>query len=120
MERKQLEALKFHVGMGSKALREQNNIYSARDLTSKARILAKPEPQYTNGARSNEVRGTVVLRALFAADGTVKHIVVIYGLPHGLTWQSVRAAQKIKFVPAAVNGQPVGMFVQLEYNFNIF
>jgi TonB family protein len=118
--REQLEALKFHVGMSSKAAREQNKIYSARDVTTKARILAKPEPQYTNAARSNEVRGTVVLRALLAADGTVKHIVVIYGLPHGLTRQSVQAAQKMKFVPATVNAQPVGMFVQLEYNFNIF
>lgn len=116
----QLEALKFHLAMRSKASREQNNVFSSRDVTTKARILAKPEPEYTNAARSNVVRGSVVLRALLAADGTVKHIVVVYGLPHGLTWQSVRAAQKMKFVPATLNGRPVGTFVQLEYNFNIF
>ena len=116
----QLEALNFHLGARSKAAREQNNIYSSKEVTTKARILSKPEPQYTSAARSNQVTGTVVLRALFASDGTVKHIVVIYGLPDGLTWQSVRAAQKMKFVPATLNGQPVSMFVQLEYNFNLF
>jgi hypothetical protein len=57
---------------------------------------------------------------LFASDGKVKYIVVLYGLPDGLTWQAVRAAKQIKFIPATVNGRPVSMFMQLEYNFNLY
>lgn len=116
----QLAALKFHLAMRSKETRAQNDVYTSKDVTTKVRLIAKPEPEYTAAARSNTVRGTVVLKALFASDGTVKHIVVVYGLPHGLTWQSVRAARNIRFEPATLNGRPVSMFIQLEYNFNIF
>ncbi|HEY8224538.1 MAG TPA: hypothetical protein VIG25_04615 [Pyrinomonadaceae bacterium] len=41
-------------------------------------------------------------------------------LPDGLTWQAVRAAKQIKFIPATVNAWPVSMFMQLEYNFNLY
>ena len=116
----QLGALKFHLAMSSRKTREENDVYSGKDVNTKARLTAKPEPQYTEIARSNNVEGTVILRALFAADGNVKYIIVIQGLPDGLTWQAIRAAQKIKFIPATLEGRPVSMFMQLEYNFNLY
>jgi hypothetical protein len=116
----QLESLNFHVAMRSKVTREQNNVYSSKDVTTKAQLIQKPEPKYTGAARSNGIEGTVILSALFASDATVKYIVVLEGLPLGLTWQSVRAAQKIKFIPATLSGRPVGTFMQLEYNFNLY
>lgn len=61
-----------------------------------------------------------MLRAVFAADGTVRHILVLAGLTEGLTERSVAAARRIKFVPATVNGVPVSVAVQLEYNFNLY
>ena len=118
--REQLEALRFHVAIRSPEGKEQHGVYSPRDLTTRARILSKPEPFYTAEARGNGITGTVVLRALLAADGTVKHIVVVWGLPDGLTWESIKAARKIKFTPATLNGRPVSMFIQLEYNFNLY
>jgi tetratricopeptide (TPR) repeat protein len=117
---KQLEALKFHLAMGSRKTREENDVYTSKEVTSKVRLTSKPEPEYTDLARSNQVEGTVILRAVFAADGTVKHIIVVDGLPDGLTWQSVRAAQRIKFVPATLDGRPVSMVLQLEYNFYLY
>ncbi|MFN2510969.1 MAG: energy transducer TonB [Pyrinomonadaceae bacterium] len=89
-------------------------------MTTKARVLRKPEPQYTEAARRNGVTGTVVLRSVFSSDGTVKHFVVVSGLPDGLTEQALRAARRIKFVPATIDGRPVSMFIQLEYNFNLY
>lgn len=62
----------------------------------------------------------MVLRAVFAADGTVKYIIIVSDLPDGLTQQAVAAAQRIKFVPATVDGRPVSMYFQLEYNFNLY
>ena len=41
---------------------DYNKIFSGKDVTSKARVLSKPEPQYTEEARKNQVTGTVVLR----------------------------------------------------------
>ena len=60
------------------------------------------------------------MRAVFSADGTIKHILVVKGLEGGLTEEAVRAARKIKFVPAEKDGRPVSQYFQIEYNFNLY
>jgi TonB family protein len=95
-------------------------IYFAPEVATKVKLLEKPEPTYTPQARSAGVVGTVVLRAVFAADGTVKHVLVLRSLPLGLTQQSVAAAKQIKFLPATLDGKPVSMILQIEYNFNLY
>ena len=112
----QLESLRFYI----KDRTGKPSVFSAKGVTVKARILSKPEPAYTQSARAAGVTGKVVLRAVFSADGTVKHFLVVKSLPYGLTEASLAAARKIKFVPASVEGKPVSMYIQLEYNFNIF
>jgi TonB family protein len=114
--KEQLETLKFYIG--EKVSTDQ--IYKSRDVTTKARLISKPEPFYTQAARNAQITGTVVLRCVFAADGTVKHILVVEALPNGLTEQSIAAAKKIRFVPATLNGKPVSMLMQLEYNYNLY
>ena len=61
-----------------------------------------------------------MLRAIFAEDGHVRAIFPIRRLPHGLTTMSVRAARQIKFIPATKDGKPVSVWMQLEYNFNLY
>jgi TonB family protein len=94
--------------------------FTGRDVTQKARVLSKPEPTYTEPARKAGVTGTVVLRVIFASDGEVKHIFVIRALGYGLTSQAIKAARLIKFDPAMKDGRPVSMYLQLEYNFNLY
>ena len=113
----QLESLRFFEAQRKGGYRVA---YTNREVTTKARVLSKPEPQYTERARSQGVRGTVVLRAIFADDGRVKHIIVVRSLPDGLTEMALAAARRIKFVPATLNGLPVSVFIQLEYNFNLY
>jgi len=96
------------------------DIFSGKDVTTKARIVSKPEPTYSEEARNHNVVGTVVLRAVFSYDGTVRDIVAVRGLKYGLTERAIQAARKIKFVPATKDGRPVSMYIQLEYNFNLF
>jgi hypothetical protein len=57
---------------------------------------------------------------VFAGDGSIKHILVVEGLPHRLTEAAIAAARQIKFEPATLDGKPVSMFMQLEYNFNLY
>ena len=95
-------------------------IYSGKQVTTKARVISKPEPTYTEDARKNQVTGTVVLRAVFAADGTVRAIHVISGLPDGLDRRAVEAARHIRFIPATKDGKPVSMWMELQYNFNLY
>lgn len=114
----QLEALRFHSKWFAKP--SQRTVFSGGAVITKARVLNKPAPQFPEDARASGTRGMVVLKAIFWSDGTVKHILVLKGLPHGLTEASIRAAQGIKFVPATIEGRNVSTVIQLEYNFNLF
>ncbi len=99
---------------------DYNKVFSGKDVTSKARILSKPEPQYTEDARKNQVTGTVVLRAVFSSSGQVTQIKAVSGLPYGLTERAIAAARNIRFTPATKDGRNVSMWFQLEYNFNLY
>lgn len=94
--------------------------YVGKDVDRKVRLGMKPEPQYTEIARQRSITGTVVLKCIFSRNGSVVNIVTVSGLPDGLTENAVNAARKIKFIPAIKNGKYVSMWMQLEYNFNLF
>lgn len=95
-------------------------IYVAREVDQRARITSKPAPVYTREARRHKTRGTVVVRAVLAADRTVKHIEVKTGLPDGLSDKAVEAARQLRFMPAIKDGKPVSVWVEVEYRFNIY
>ena len=99
---------------------DYNRIFSGKEVNSKARVLSKPEPQYTEEARKNQITGTVVLRAVFTSGGQVTSIRAVNGLPFGLTERAIAAARQIRFTPATKDGRPVSMYIQLEYNFNLY
>ena len=99
---------------------DYNRIFSSKEVTSKARVLEKKEPTYTESARKFSVTGTVVLRCVFSKDGEVTNIHVVRKLPHGLTQKAIAAALAIRFTPASKDGQPVSMWMQIEYNFNLY
>jgi TonB family protein len=99
---------------------DYSRIFTGKDVTTKARLISKPEPQYTEDARKNQVTGTVVLKVVFASSGQVTNIRTVSGLPYGLTERAIAAARQIKFVPATKDGHQVSMWMQLEYNFNLY
>jgi protein TonB len=99
---------------------DYSRIFTGKDVTTKARLISKPEPQYTEEARKNQITGTVVLKVVFASNGTVQNIRTVSGLPNGLTERAIAAARQIKFVPATKDGHQVSMWMQLEYNFNLY
>ena len=80
----------------------------------------KPEPTYTETARKNAVTGTVILKCVFGSDGNIKNLRIVSGLPFGLTEKALDAAKKIKFLPAIKDERLVSMWIQLEYNFNLY
>lgn len=86
----------------------------------RARLLSKPEPQYTEDARKNQITGTVVLKVVFASTGDVVQIRAVRTLPFGLTERAIAAARQIRFEPAKRDGRPVSVSMQLEYNFNLY
>ena len=105
---------------GNNGLDYANRISKPSEVNSKARILSRPEPQYTEEARKNQVSGTVVLRAVFSASGQVTNIRTVSGLPNGLTERAMAAARQIRFAPATKDGHTVSQYIQIEYNFNLY
>lgn len=92
----------------------------SHQVEQRARLVFKPEPQYTEEARRNQITGTVMLRVIFSSSGEVVQIQAVRTLPFGLTERAIAAARQIKFVPAMKGGQPVSVHMQLEYNFNLY
>jgi TonB family protein len=101
-------------------LEDPDRIYPLRQVTERARVLLKPEPQYTEAARRNAITGSVVLRVVFSRTGEVTNIRAIQALPFGLTERAITAARLIRFRPATRDGRPVNVYMQLEYNFNLY
>jgi TonB family protein len=99
---------------------DPDRVYSSPEVTERARVLSKPEPQYTEEARRASITGTVILRVVFSRTGEVTNIRAVQPLGGGLTEKAITAARQIRFVPARKNGQPVSMYMQLEYNFNLY
>ena len=94
--------------------------FTGSQVEQRARLLTKPEPQYTDEARKNQIIGTVRLRVIFSSTGEVVQIRALDTLPFGLTERAIAAARQIKFIPAMKGGQPVSVFMQLEYNFHLY
>jgi TonB family protein len=115
----QLASLEFH-SSSHEGNDGTERVYSGKEVTTKARVTNKPEPFYTDAARQRGTEGRVVLRCMFAGDGTVKHLLIVEALPNGMTERALEAARQIKFIPATLDGKPVSMFIQLEYNFRLY
>jgi hypothetical protein len=57
---------------------------------------------------------------ILGADGNIHAIIPLNSLPGGLTEKAVKAASKIKFIPATIDGKPVSQWVTLEYSFRVY
>src|SRR5215831_7862015 len=107
-------------GLAVTAPSGEEPVFSGKDVTSKARVLEKREPTYTESARRAGVTGTIMLRAVFSGNGTVTNVFVSQALAFGLTARAVEAAKSIRFTPATKDGKPVSMWMELQYNFNLY
>ncbi len=84
------------------------------------KIISKPQPQYTEEARKNQISGTVRLKVIFNSNGSVGSITAVSGLGYGLTEKAIAAARNIRFEPQLKNGVPTSISKTIEYNFNLY
>lgn len=103
-------------------LTNKNDIapFTGKEVSSKASVITRPEPSYTEEARQHQTTGTVVLRGVFSSSGAIINIRVVSGLPSGLTGKAIGAARQIRFIPAIKDSNFVSQWVQIEYNFNLY
>jgi TonB family protein len=107
----------FNTGGGDPSLGGGNRVATAVD--QKPVPLNYPSPRYTEEARKNKIQGTVRARVLVAADGSVKQVHIVRGLPDGLDEQAIQAAYQLRFRPAMKAGQPVAFWVAVDIEFNL-
>lgn len=109
-EREELETLRWYRDF-YKGVSQGEEIVPRKDISTRIRIISKPPPDF-RGVRS---AGTVSLRAVFSADGTVKHILVTRKLDPEFDHACILAAQRVQFTAALKDGKPVSMILALEY-----
>ena len=81
-------------------------------------IRSLPVPNYTiEEAHEKKVTGSMRLRALLAADGTVSKIkAVSTPLSYNLAEDAISAAKRIQFTPAIEDGKPISLWITVDYN----
>jgi hypothetical protein len=72
-------------------------------------LLRRPTPVITPEAQANKVRGEVLLRATFHADGRITDIEVVRPVPY-MTESAIYSLEHSTFRPATINGKPVTVF----------
>jgi TonB family protein len=87
--------------------------------SSPVEITFKPNPIYTDEARSLKLEGEVLLEVSFSANGTLHVNRVVRGLGHGLDEAAIAAANKIRFKPALRNGQPMDSTAVVHVTFQL-
>jgi TonB family protein len=107
-------------GKNGDGIDDSERVFRREEVTSRARVISKPEPQYTEEARKAAITGTVILSVVFSRTGQVTNIRAVQTLCCGLTEKAITAARSIRFIPAMRNGQVVSTYMQLEYNFNLY
>ena len=68
--------------------------------TTSVEVTFKPQPVYTEEARSLKLQGEVLLDIMFGANGQLHVNRVVRGLGHGLDEAAIAAANKMRFKPA--------------------
>jgi TonB family protein len=74
---------------------------------------------YTDEARNKKVTGIITMRLLVGADGTVKRVKIVTGLPDGMSQSARRTAYELRFEPAMKDGVPVGFWTPIHMEFNL-
>lgn len=78
-------------------------------------------PNFSGDAVVAQIQGTVLLKAQILADGSLTKLVLLKGLPCGLTDRAFEAAETWTFEPARKpDGAPVAVDVPLEVVFRLY
>ena len=86
---------------------------------SEPRLRYRVNPVYTQEARDAKLQGTVELRCLVLADGSVEVEEITQSLGHGLDEAAIAAVSQYRFEPARRDGQPVPTYVTVRLSFSL-
>ncbi|MGH9718304.1 MAG: TonB family protein [Candidatus Acidiferrales bacterium] len=81
-----------------------------------ARLIRRVQPEYPRMAKLMRLSGAVELRAIIAADGSVRQLEVLSGNPI-LARAALAAVQQWRYEPTRLDGQPVEVETQITVTF---
>lgn len=81
--------------------------------------IYSPRPLYTEEARRAGVQGIVILEAVVDAEGTVRNVKILKGLPMGLDQSAVDAVMTWRYEPARMEGRPVPVYFTFTISFSL-
>lgn len=110
---------KFKIEVTTRTGVQENENDAVIDYSRPLIILRKPDFDFIDIASKNNYSGLVRLRTKFLANGEIGDIVIVSESPKEITQLSISAVQKIKFLPAEINGKKVDATKTLEYGFNV-
>ena len=90
-------------------------IYSGKAMDRKAKILAKPDPDYDRADRRKYSGEVITLNAILCGSGEVTDIKVKSGPADSVNAKAIEAARKLRFVPAEKDGEKVSTTVVVLY-----
>lgn len=82
-------------------------------------LLYREAPSYSEEDRRKKVTGTVKISVFINEKGEVADVLIHRGLPHGLSRQAVKAALKLRFSPARLDGKPQPYWLIADVDFNM-
>jgi TonB family protein len=89
------------------------------DVTA-PRAVYTPNPEYTDRARRQKIRGSVVLSIVITDKGVVRGAKVVTGLDKDLDKQALKAVGAWRFESATKDGKPVAVRVKVEADFKLY
>jgi TonB family protein len=89
------------------------------DVTAPKAVYT-PDPEYTDRARKQRIRGSVVLSIVITDKGVVRDAKVVTGLDKDLDKQALKAVAAWRFEPATKDGKPVAVRIKVEADFKLY
>jgi len=80
----------------------------------------KPEPDFTNQARLDHVKGLVQMRVTVGTDGLPRRIAIRQPLGYGLDAKTADNLAKYRFKPGTKDGKPVAVEVIVNQMFDVY
>ena len=87
---------------------------------SQPKCIHCPPPPYIDAARTARYQGTVKFDAIIDEQGRVSSSTLIQGDDYGLAAQAMSALRSWRFEPAAKDGKPVRVCIQIETTFHLY
>jgi protein TonB len=101
-------------------LAQQGDVHQIGDGVKAPRLIKEVKPTYTEGAMRRRVEGTVELKVVVLADGTVgDNVTVTKPLDEELDPQAVKAVKQWTFEPGTKDDKPVNVQVHIEVSFKL-